>query len=362
MRLLEKLRMVRVTMAKFNEKRVAVKNESHNAPLGTLTNSKTTADLTFAGQQNLTAPVSINDLVRAFLEGRKNTTLDTYSQCLEDFAKFLGVTDVEDAAKTLLSRSHGEANLLGMKYRADLVGRDIAAATINTRLAALRSLVKLAGVFGIVPWQLEVSNVKSTAYRNTRGPGSDGIRLLMGEAGKRADTKGTRDVAILHLLYDLALRRAEVVRLDVDDVDLDAGLLAVVGKGKTEPEKHTLPKPTAVALRAWLEIRGTEPGALFVNFDRAGKGKRLTGRSVHRIVSKLGDNVGIRAKPHGLRHSAVTAALDKTNGDVRAVQKYSRHADLRTLNRYDDTRADLAGEVAQLVAEVAPDNLSSLPQ
>ena len=52
-----------------------------------------------------------------------------------------------------------------------------------------------------------------------------------------------------------------------------------------------------------------------------------------------------------LRHEAITRALDKTNGDVRTVQRFSRHADPRTLLLYDDHRLDQAGDVARLVAE-----------
>jgi integrase/recombinase XerC len=51
-----------------------------------------------------------------------------------------------------------------------------------------------------------------------------------------------------------------------------------------------------------------------------------------------------------LRHAAVTAALDLTGGDIRAVQKFSRHRDVRVIERYDDSRKDLAGEVARRVA------------
>ncbi|HVT40002.1 MAG TPA: hypothetical protein VHE78_13215 [Gemmatimonadaceae bacterium] len=53
---------------------------------------------------------------------------------------------------------------------------------------------------------------------------------------------------------------------------------------------------------------------------------------------------------HGLRHAAITHALDVCAGDVRKVQKFSRHRDLRTLTVYDDNRQDVAGEVAKLVA------------
>ena len=56
--------------------------------------------------------------------------------------------------------------------------------------------------------------------------------------------------------------------------------------------------------------------------------------------------------PHGLRHTAITAALDVSGGDVRAAARFSRHADGRTLQRYDDNRTDLGGELARRVAEL----------
>jgi integrase/recombinase XerC len=126
----------------------------------------------------------------------------------------------------------------------------------------------------------------------------------------------------------------------------------ILGSGRSQKkEPVTLPEPTRAALAAWLEARGSEPGPLFINFDRAGKGYRLTGTAVYHIVGRLGAKAGLVVRPHGLRHLAITTALDRTNGDVRAVAKFSRHKDLRTLRRYDDNRQDLAGKVAALVAE-----------
>src|SRR3954467_12719751 len=93
-----------------------------------------------------------------------------------------------------------------------------------------------------------------------------------------------------------------------------------------------------------------DPGPLFVNFDRAGKGQRLTGAAVYHIVGWLGAKAGLTVRPQGLRHLAITTALDRTNGDVRAVATFSRHQDLHTLSRYHDNRPDLAGTVASLVA------------
>jgi integrase/recombinase XerC len=147
------------------------------------------------------------------------------------------------------------------------------------------------------------------------------------------------------------LRRAEAVGLDAEDLDLTAGCCWIRGKGRTAKERLTLPAPTQAALAGWLKDRGDAPGPLFVALDRAHRGHRLTGQAVYAVVRGLGAAAGVRARPHGLRHAAITRALDLTHGDVRAVQRFSRHKDVRIIQRSDDARADLAGGVAKRVAE-----------
>jgi integrase/recombinase XerC len=56
-------------------------------------------------------------------------------------------------------------------------------------------------------------------------------------------------------------------------------------------------------------------------------------------------------RPHGLRHTAITALLD-SGASLREAQRFSRHADPRTLMRYDDNRSDIAGEMARRVSEL----------
>lgn len=303
------------------------------------------------------SPVSLERtgarLLERFLSARNPRTLAAYRQDLEDFRAFVGAATPEDAGRLLLERGHGEANGLALDYRSHLLARGLSPATVNRRLAALRSLVKLARTLGFVSWELEVEGVKSESYRDTRGPGRAGVRDLLAHLEASKNAKGTRDRAVVRLLFDLGLRRGEACSLRLEDVDLVAGTVAVLGKGRTERAALSLPAPTRAALEAWLAVRGSEPGWLFVNFDRAGKGSGLTGRSLHRIVRELGRAVGLTVRPHGLRHAAITEALELTNGNVRVVQRFSRHRDLRVLNRYDDNREDLGGEVARLVAATA---------
>lgn len=292
-------------------------------------------------------------LVEVFLSGKSERTLRAYRADLADFAVFLGVKDAQAAAAALLSRGHGAANELALSWRGALLGRGLTPATVNRRLAAVRSLVKLARTLGMVPWSLELAGVPSVKYRETKGPGRMGFRSVLDLAEADTTAKGLRDRVVLRLLWDLALRREEVVSLNVDNVDLCAGTVSILGKGRRERETLTLPASTLAAIRAWLAVRGAAPGPLVVNMDRHTKGERLTGAGLYYLVQTLGRRVGLTIRPHGVRHAAITEALERTGGNVRAVQRFSRHRDLRTLTTYDDNRADLAGDVAALVAGAA---------
>jgi integrase/recombinase XerC len=297
-------------------------------------------------------PSHVERLLSAFLSGRNARTRRAYGQDLADFAIFAGAASLAEAAERLLAHGHGAANELALRYKADLVERGLASATINRRLAALRSLVKAGRLLGLVSWSLEVEGPRQEPYRDTRGPGRDGFRRMLSVLAGRQDAKGVRDRALLRCLYDLGLRRKEVVGLDLHDLDLEAGTVLILGKGRTTKEKLTLPAPTQRALRAWVRVRGDTPGPLFTSLDRAKKGDgRLSGSAVYQIVRRLGQAVGLKTWPHALRHSAITDALDLTGGDVRAVQRFSRHRDLRILLHYDDNRRDLAGDVARRVAD-----------
>lgn len=306
--------------------------------------------------QNLlpkTIPLTPTHLIESFLSGRNKKTIQAYRQDLEDFKTFLNAATLDEAAKIILSSSHGQANALALSYKAYLIDRGLQAATINRKLAALRSLVKLARTLGIVPWSLEVENMKTKAYRDTRGCGKSGFRSLLDQVETSKKAKSIRDHAILRLLYDLGLRRGEIVTLKLEDVDLSTGTIAVIGKGYTEKTILTLPDPTKEALHKWINIRGLEAGSLFINFDRAGKGSRLTGVSIYRIVRKLGEKIGIKTRPHGLRHTAITEAVKKAQANgigLDEVRDFSRHADIKTLLIYRDRERNVQGILSALVA------------
>lgn len=292
-------------------------------------------------------------LVSAFFADKNERTLKAYRADLEDFRSFLGASDINAAAGRLFSQGLGEANALVLDYRSDLRNRGLKASTVNRRLAALRSLVKLARTLGLVAWSLEIQGLKAETYRDTRGPGENGVRLMFQTLENRRSPKQKRDYAILRLLWDLGLRRSSVVSLDLEHLDLEAGTASVFLKGKQNRKAKDLPPATREALEEWLEIRGTEPGPLFLNFDRAGKGAgRLTGTSVYRLVRDLGEKVGIKTRPHGIRHAAITEVSSVSNGNIFSILAFSDHAKPETAQRYIDNRdsRDSAFKVACLLA------------
>lgn len=297
------------------------------------------------------------DLLEAFLAGRKATTLRAYRKDLDDFAVFLGQADARAAVARLVAGSAGQANALALAYRANLTDRKLAPATIARRLAALRSMVKLARTIGRITWAIDVASPRTESYRDTRGPGLEGWRQMLETAQARATTpKGKRDLALIRLLHDHGLRRGEVAALDLADVDLERQTVAVVGKGRDEKTPVTINPPTRVALADWIAARGDWPGALFVRLDRARDADqpgRLDTSNIARVSHELGRRAGVTrgTNPHGLRHQGITRALDLAGGDVRRVRRFSRHAKIETLLRYDDNRVDEAGAIARLLGE-----------
>lgn len=162
---------------------------------------------------------------------------------------------------------------------------------------------------------------------------------------------GRRDRAILELLYASGLRLSELVGLDVDDVNLGARIVRVMGKGSKE-RQVPFNTSAASAMRTWLRDRSVlrEPllarqaaaaagrarrgevrEPLFVNF----RGARLTGRSVQRIVGRAVAACSTRfgISPHALRHSFATHLL-QYGADLRAIQELLGHVQLSTTQRY----------------------------
>ena len=297
-------------------------------------------------------PYNMERLIERWQEGRSPHTVRAYGRDLAHFARWSEAAALGEAITRLLTGSMGEANECLHAYRGAMLDAGLAPATVNRRLSALRSIVQLGRTFGLVAWSLEIDGVRTKAYRDTAGPGLEGVTAVKRQAAKhRSPAKAARDMAIIRLLFDLALRRGEVAMLDLMDFDVRANRLWIKGKGRREREAITLPPRTVAALKTWLRYRGKEPGPLFINFHHANKGLgRLKPNGIYWVVRSLGARVEVTARPHGFRHSSITTGLDRVK-DPRKVQKHGRHASMDTTMIYDDALSDFAGEVAKVVSE-----------
>jgi integrase/recombinase XerC len=309
-------------------------------------------------------PDVVRRLVMRWIAPLKSETRRSYLTSLAEFATFLGArlgreVGPEEAAGHLIGAGPGQANALAAAWQAELRGR-FAAGSVNVRTAALRSLVKVANEDADVSWVLRVRSLKVRVLKDTRGPGLDGYVAMLDTAEQRGGAKGARDAALLATLYELGLRRGEVVSLDLEHLDLARGTVSVLGKARDERETLTLPPATRATLARWLEVRGSEAGPLFYNLDtsRKARTRRLSGAGVWAVVKAIGRAAAVelpagdvlrgpleRVRPHGLRHAAITDKLE-AGSPIQDVQKFSRHMDLRLLSVYDDRRKDIAGDLA----------------
>ena len=271
-------------------------------------------------------------------------TRQAYAREVSAFTAFAGHEDPALAVAAFLRLEDGQAHAVVDKWRAETLARGLTPATINRSMSALNSLVAYSRRVGLTKLKLEANGVKSKAYRDTRGPGVRGIQSMLSVANNQKPEKAARDAAIIRLAYGLGLRRGEIASLNIGHADLAAGTLSVLGKGRTERELMTIPANTKQALDEWLSVRGSceRDAPLFVALDRNTKGQRLAGNGIYHIVrDQIGERAGVRARPHGLRHSGITSALDAFNGDYRKARAFSRHSSLDTVRRYDDNRAEM---------------------
>ena len=148
------------------------------------------------------------------------------------------------------------------------------------------------------------------------------------------DPLSLRDRAMLELTYSSGLRLSELCALAVGDVDLEGGLVRVLGKGR---KTRVVPvgRHARAAIRAWLAVRADhadpDEGALFTSR----RGRRISARAVQARFARraLEQGIGVHVHPHMLRHSFATHLLE-SSGDLRAVQELLGHADIGTTQVY----------------------------
>jgi len=277
-----------------------------------------------------------------YLEAERNMsayTVRNYTTDLLDFFNFLrgnGIGSLKDVDRLTLR-----------DYLSHLMKQGLVKASIARKLSAIRSFYRYLLQEGLV----STSPVATTSSPklDKRLPSFLTIeevgRLL--EAPDLSTPQGQRDRALLELLYASGLRVSELVRLNLEQINLDTREIRVWGKGAKE-RVVLMGKPAAEALNTYLSqsrpklLEEKRSSTLFVNRY----GGRLPERGIQRILEKYARLAGIdkRVHPHLLRHTFATHLLDG-GADLRVVQELLGHADLSSTQIYTHVTKSRAKKV-----------------
>jgi integrase/recombinase XerC len=308
----------------------------------------------------------MKDQLRSFLEFlrlNRNASPHTVAAYDSDLSQFLSFA----ATLRRIPRSDLEPadfDLATVRaFMADLYRQGQARSSVSRKLSALRSFARYLRREGYLDG--DPVALAAAPRREQKVPAHlsvDEMSTLLTTPDDGAPL-GRRDRAILELFYASGLRLSELIGLDVEDVNLSARMVRVMGKGAKE---RIVPfnDATRKSIAAWLKdraalvnsqlptansqraakgasarraaLQGRQDDALFVNF----RGSRLTGRSVQRLVARYVSVCSTRfgISPHALRHSFATHLLER-GADLRAIQELLGHVQLSTTQRYTHVNA-----------------------
>jgi site-specific recombinase XerD len=278
------------------------------------------------------------DLAKAEKAASTRKAYGTDFRLFREWCEERGVTALPSAPETVASYLAAQAS--GSK-----------ASTLGRRVAAIRYAHKLAGLS--LPTDAEA--IKATMRGIRRTYGGARVRKAPAVAGKvlgmvaSAPDKlaGLRDRALLLIGFGGALRRSELVALDVADIaEIQMGLLVTIRGSKTDQERAGVTIAIAKgdvacpakALREWLSAAGIEAGPIFRPIDKAGtvRTSRLTCRSVANIVKAYAARAGLDPalfSGHSLRSGFLTSAAGN-GASIFKMMDVSRHRSVDTLRGY----------------------------
>ena len=229
-----------------------------------------------------------------------------------------------------------------LRYRIYLEQKNLAASTINVRLAAVRRLAYEAADNGLLSPEL------AAGIRRVKGVKCLGVRIgnwLTVEQGRAllADAcpgtlRGKRDRAILAILLGCGLRRAETVELRTKDLQIREDhwvIVDLMGKAK---HIRTVPIPiwAKTAIDIWIEASGIAEGRVFRRINRNGKvwGEGITPKTVWHVVKAAAKRAGIsNLAPHDLRRSCARLC-HLAGGALEQIQFLLGHSSVLTTERY----------------------------
>jgi len=270
---------------------------------------------------------STETLATGFLLGYRNPrTRAAYTADLRQW--FTWCTDA-DLDPLTVRRPHLEA------FTRWLEANEYAAATVARKLAAIAGMYRYGAEEGIID-RNPAAHLRRPSVPNdspTLGLDRDETKALLAAATEA----GPRDLALIALLFYNGLRVSEACAADIEDLGTERGhRVLTVTRKRGRRERIPLAPPTIAAIDAAIGDR--TDGALLLAND----GAPLDRHDAARIVGRLTRAAGIekRITPHGLRHTAVTLALEEGQ-PLHIVQDLAGHADPRTTRRYDRARQSL---------------------
>ncbi|MEA3334569.1 MAG: site-specific tyrosine recombinase XerD [Chloroflexota bacterium] len=272
-------------------------------------------------------------------KGYSVNTLAAYRNDLTQFAQYLNDLPV-DAAPTNWNQVT-KAQIVG--FILHMKERQYASSTVARKVAAIKSFFHYLYDEGIIQEDPTLSLESPKVKKHLpKAISVEDVERLLNEPTKSDSPKSLRDAALLEVLYATGMRVTELVSLNVNDVDLDAGTIYCVGKGDRE---RVVPiyDQAAQVLASYLErgrprlVRGDDEPALFLNH----RGQRLTRQGLWLIIKRYVDAIGIEGEvtPHTLRHSFATHMLHG-GAKLRDVQKLLGHANISTTQVYTQVTRD----------------------
>ncbi len=242
---------------------------------------------------------------------------------------------------------------LVQEYRAHLEKESLSPSTINVRLAAIRKLAQEAGDNALLAPELAagIAKVKGAPRQGVRIGNwlepAEARELLRAPTG--AGKKAIRDRAVLGLLIGCALRRAELVRLQVEDVQQRVGRWVVpdlVGKGG---RVRTVPIPAWVKLLLdqWMTAAAIDSGPLFRSINKGGavSSQGFTENAVWGIVRQYAGDLDLgNLAPHDLRRTCARLCRE-SGGALEQIQLLLGHASIQTTMNYLGTKQNLTEAV-----------------
>jgi len=281
-----------------------------------------------------------------FLRLNRNTSSHTVRGYQSDITQFL---DHVAARRGVTRRDLGAPALDRAAIRSFLGSvhaQGQSRATAARKLAAVRAFLRYLRRESVI--HQDPAALIATPKQDVRMPAhlsEDEMARLLAVPAEDAPL-GRRDRAILELFYASGLRLSELAGLDLEDVNLTARMVRVMGKGGKE---RLVPfnTSTASAIRVFLKDREVlvregpsswreKRNPLFVNYRGTALGARSIDRLVRRYVAACSTRLGI--SPHAIRHSFATHLLQR-GADLRAIQELLGHARLSTTQRYTHVNA-----------------------